>query len=149
MFGAQASGCSPIATAWANETTNIRPVRPDTIAKSLAIGNPADGYYALKTMAATNGGATSASDAQIVDGMKMLAECEGVFGETAGGVTIAGLKLGLESGAIDPELSTVAFITGGGLKTTDAIVGKITEPIPIEGTLESFEEAYAAAEGNN
>jgi threonine synthase len=149
MFGAQASGCSPIATAWANETTNIRPVRPDTIAKSLAIGNPADGYYALKTMSATNGGATSASDAQIVDGMKMLAECEGVFGETAGGVTIAGLKLGLESGAIDPDQSTVAFITGGGLKTTDAIVGKITEPIPIEGTLESFEEAYAAAEGNN
>jgi threonine synthase len=72
-----------------------------------------------------------------------------VFGETAGGVTIAGLKLGLESGAIDPEQSTVAFITGGGLKTVDAVVGKITEPIPVEGTLESFEEAYAAAEGKS
>jgi threonine synthase len=144
MFGVQASGCSPIFTAWANETMNVRPVKPNTIAKSLAIGNPADGYYALKTMKTSDGGALAASDAQIVDAIKLLAECEGVFGETAGGVTIAGLKLGLESGIIDPEQSTVVFITGGGLKTTDAVVGHITEPIPVEGTLASFEEAFAA-----
>lgn len=145
MVGAQATGCSPIATAWQNETTNIRPVKPNTIAKSLAIGNPADGYYALKTMAATDGGAASVSDAEVVEGMQLLAQTEGVFAETAGGVTIAGLRQAIEREIIDPEESTVAFITGGGLKTADAVEPHVTRPIPVEGTLQSFEDAFAAA----
>ena len=145
MVGAQATGCSPIATAWQNGTTNIRPVKPDTIAKSLAIGNPADGYYALKTMAATDGGAASVSDAEVVKGIQLLAESEGVFAETAGGVTIAGLRQALQREIIDPDESTVAFITGGGLKTADAVEPHVTRPIPVEGTLQSFEDAFAAA----
>lgn len=145
MVGAQAAGCSPIATAWQGGTTNIRPVKPDTIAKSLAIGNPADGYYALKTMAATDGGATSVSDAEVVEGIQLLAQAEGVFAETAGGVTIAGLRQAIEREIIDPDEPTVAFITGGGLKTSDAIEPHVTRPIPVEGTLQSFEDAFAAA----
>lgn len=145
MVGAQATGCSPIATAWQNETTNIRPVKPNTIAKSLAIGNPADGYYALKTMAATDGGAASVSDAEVVEGIQLLAQTEGVFAETAGGVTIAGLRQAIEREIIDPKESTVAFITGGGLKTADAVEPHVTRPIPVEGTLQSFEDAFAAA----
>ena len=147
MVGAQATGCSPISSAWQAGTFNIRPVKPDTIAKSLAIGNPADGYYALKTMEETGGGGTSVSDAEVIEGIKLLAESEGVFGETAGGVTIAGLRQGLESGLIDAEQRTVVFITGGGLKTGDAVAEHVVKPIPIEGTLESFEEAFAAAGG--
>ena len=145
MVGAQATGCSPIATAWQNDTTNIRPVKPNTIAKSLAIGNPADGYYALKTMAATDGGAASVSDDEVVEGIQLLAQTEGVFAETAGGVTIAGLRQAIERKIIDPEESTVAFITGGGLKTADAVEPHVTRPIPVEGTLQSFEDAFAAA----
>ena len=146
MVGAQADGCSPITTAWENNTMNIRPVKPQTVAKSLAIGNPADGYYALKTMEETGGGATRATDDEIINGMKLLAEMEGVFAETAGGVTIAGLRHALDSGLIDPDLSTVVFITGGGLKTTDAVVDHVVEPIQVEGTLQSFEAAFAARE---
>ena len=145
MVGAQAAGCSPIATAWQGGTTNIRPVKPDTIAKSLAIGNPADGYYALKTMAATDGGAASVSDAEVVEGIQLLAQTEGVFAETAGGVTIAGLRQAIEREIIDPDEPTVAFITGGGLKTSDAVEPHVTRPIPVEGTLQSFEDAFAAA----
>ncbi len=145
MIGAQAAGCSPIATAFQNDTMNIRPVKPDTIAKSLAIGNPADGYYALKTMEETGGGATSCSDEQVIENIKLLAETEGVFAETAGGVTLAGLRLALEQGLIDPEMSTVIYITGGGLKTADTIAELLTKPIPVEGSLQSFEEAFAAA----
>ncbi len=145
MIGAQAEGCSPITTAWRNNTTNIRPVKPKTIAKSLAIGNPADGYYALKTMKRTDGGATAVTDPEVVEGIKMLAEYEGVFAETAGGVTIAGLRQAIANGQIDPDESTVAFITGGGLKTSDAVVDHVTQAIPIEGTLQSFEAAFAEA----
>jgi len=145
MIGAQAEGCSPITSAWRNETTNIRPVKPNTIAKSLAIGNPADGYYALKTMKRTDGGATAVTDPEVVEGIQMLAEYEGVFAETAGGVTIAGLRQAIANEQIDPNESTVAFITGGGLKTSDAVVDHVTQAIPIEGTLQSFEAAFAEA----
>jgi len=145
MIGAQASGCAPIAAAWQNGTTNIRPVKPNTIAKSLAIGNPAYGYYALKTMAQTDGGAASVRDAEVGAGSQLLAQSEGVFAETAGGVTIAGLRQALERGLLDPAESTVAFITGGGLKTADAVAPHLTRPIPVEGTLQSFEDAFAAA----
>ena len=145
MIGAQAAGCSPIATAFQNDTMNIRPVKPDTIAKSLAIGNPADGYYALKTMEETGGGATSCTDDQVIENIKLLAETEGVFAETAGGVTLAGLRLALADGQIDPDKSTVIYITGGGLKTAETIADHITNPIPVEGSLQSFEQAFAAA----
>ena len=142
MIGAQAEGCSPITAAWQGGTMNIRPVKPDTIAKSLAIGNPADGYYALKTMKKTGGGATAVADPEVVEGIQLLAETEGIFAETAGGVTIAGLRQAIERELIDPEEPTVAFITGGGLKTTDAVVDAVVKPIPIEGTLSSFERAF-------
>ena len=145
MIGAQAAGCSPITTAFQNDTMNIRPVKPNTIAKSLAIGNPADGYYALKTMEETGGGATSCTDDQVIENIKLLAETEGVFAETAGGVPLAGLRLALDDGQIDPDKSTVIYITGGGLKTADTIADYITKPIPVEGSLQSFEEAFAAA----
>ena len=143
MIGAQAAGCAPIATAWANDTMNIRPVKPATVAKSLAIGNPADGYYALKTMKETEGGAVAVADDALVQGIRLLAETEGIFGETAGGVTVAGLQEGLENGLIDPGQSTVLFITGGGLKTTDAVADHLSKPIAIEGSLQSFEDAFA------
>ena len=142
MIGAQAEGCSPITAAWRGGTMNIRPVKPDTIAKSLAIGNPADGYYALKTMKKTGGGATAVADPEVVEGIQLLAETEGIFAETAGGVTIAGLRQAIGRELIDPEEPTVAFITGGGLKTTDAVVDAVVKPIPIEGTLSSFERAF-------
>ncbi len=141
MSGAQAEGCSPIATAWTGGTMNIRPQRPNTIAKSLAIGNPADGYYALKVMQETNGAAAAVSDDEVVEGMKLLARTEGIFAETAGGVTIAALKRLVQSGVIRPEERTVAFITGAGLKTPDAVMGRLAASLDIEATVDSFEAA--------
>ena len=141
MSGAQAEGCSPIATAWMGGTMNIRPQRPNTIAKSLAIGNPADGYYALKVMQETNGAAAAVSDDEVVEGMKLLARTEGIFAETAGGVTIAALKRLVQSGVIRPEERTVAFITGAGLKTPDAVMGRLAASLDIEATVDSFEAA--------
>src|SRR5579859_5417996 len=121
VFGAQAEGCSPVTTAFKAKTDTFRPAKPNTIAKSLAIGNPADGYYALKTIAESNGGAEMASDDEIVEGIKLLARTEGIFAETAGGVTIACLKKLAESGALDKDAVTVAYITGTGLKTQEAV----------------------------
>jgi threonine synthase len=144
MSGAQATGCSPIAKAYADGTLNFVPQKPDTIAKSLAIGNPADGYYALKQMEETNGGAEMATDAEIIEGVKLLAETEGIFAETAGGVTIACLKRMVESGHIRKDEETVAFITGAGLKTIEAVQGELTEPIHIAANASQFDEALAA-----
>ena len=144
MSGAQASGCSPITTAYEEGTLNFRPQKPDTIARSLAIGNPADGYYALKVMEETNGGAAMATDDEIVAGVKLLAETEGIFAETAGGVTIACLKRLVESGHIRPDEETVAFITGGGLKTVESVSGHLDEPLHITANAASFDEALAA-----
>ena len=112
MSGAQATGCSPVATAWEEGSMNFRPQRPDTIAKSLAIGNPADGYYSLVQLRDTGGACGNVSDPEIVAGMKLLAETEGIFAETAGGVTVASLKQLAEQGRIGPDEVTVAFITG-------------------------------------
>ncbi|MCL6645658.1 MAG: threonine synthase, partial [Dehalococcoidia bacterium] len=117
MSGAQAAGCSPVATAWQEGSMNFRPQRPNTIAKSLAIGNPADGYYSLVQLKETGGACGSVTDDKIVAGMKLLAETEGIFAETAGGVTIASLKQLAEQGRIHPDELTVAFITGAGFKT--------------------------------
>lgn len=146
MFVAQAEGCSPVATAAAAGTMNIRPVRPSTIAKSLAIGNPADGYYALKVIQKSGGGAGSVSDQEIVDGMKLLAATEGIFAETAGGVTIATLKKLAASGQIGRDDVTVAYITGNGLKTTEAVAGALAAPLHVAPTIASFEGALEERE---
>ncbi len=139
--GAQAEGCSPIAQAFKEGRDFISPVKPNTIAKSIAIGNPADGVYALEVARKTNGNIESVTDAEIVEGMKLLAETEGIFTETAGGTTIAVLKKLAEAGKINPDETTVAYITGNGLKTQEAVQGYIGEPLVIEPKLDSFERA--------
>ncbi len=139
--GAQAEGCSPIAQAFKEGRDFVSPVKPNTIAKSIAIGNPADGYYALDIARKTNGNIESVTDAEIVEGMKLLAETEGIFTETAGGTTIAVLKKLVEAGKIDPDEKTVVYITGNGLKTQEAVQGYIGEPLTIDPKLESFERA--------
>lgn len=139
VSGAQADGCSPISTAYLEGTDTFRPVKPNTIAKSLAIGNPADGYYALQTIKASNGAAEKVTDEEIVEGIKLLAATEGIFAETAGGVTIACLKKLVETGKIKKDEVTVAYITGTGLKTQEALNGHLTEPRIIKANLASFE----------
>ena len=141
MVATQAEGCSPIVTAFDEHSMNVRPVRPNTIAKSLAIGNPADGYYSLKAIQESEGTAVAVSDPEVVEGMKLLAETEGIFAETAGGVTIAGLKRVVEQGGMDPKGLTVAFITGNGLKTVEAVVGRVEPPLHIEPTVDAFQAA--------
>lgn len=144
MSGAQATGCSPVATAWQEGSMNFRPQRPNTIAKSLAIGNPADGYYSLVQLKETGGSCGSVTDEEIVQGMKLLAETEGIFGETAGGVTVASLKQLAAQGRIDPDELTVAFITGAGFKTLEAVSEALNPPLEVDATMESFESAYRA-----
>lgn len=144
MSGAQADGCSPVVTAHRAGTMNIRPVKPDTIAKSLAIGNPADGYYVLKIIKESGGSADSVTDDDVVEGMKLLARTEGIFAETAGGVTVATLKSLAAKGAIHPDELTVAYITGNGLKTQEAVADSLAEPYRVKPTVDSFEEAMAA-----
>lgn len=139
VFGAQAAGCSPVTTAYKAKTDTFRPVKPNTIAKSLAIGNPADGFYALRTIADSNGGAEMVTDDEIIDGIKLLARTEGIFAETAGGVTIGCLKKLAESGALDPDAVTVAYITGTGLKTQEAVTGHLREVKVIQPNLAAFE----------
>jgi threonine synthase len=139
VSGAQAEGCSPISTAFLEGTDTFRPVKPNTIAKSLAIGNPADGYYALQVVKATGGAAEKVTDLEVVEGMKLLAATEGIFAETAGGVTIACLKKLVESGKIHPGEVTVAYITGTGLKTQEALHGHLAEPRIIKPNLAAFE----------
>jgi threonine synthase len=131
--GAQATGCSPIAEAWERDSFDIRPQRPDTIARSLAIGNPADGYYALKLAKESGGTVGHVNDDEIVAGIRLLAETEGLFAETAGGVTIANLKRFAESGHVRPDERVVAVISGHGLKTIEAVephVGATYEVTP-------------------
>ncbi len=143
MSGAQALGCSPIIEAWERQSFNVRPVRPSTIAKSLAIGNPADGYYALKVLAQTGGCGVAATDEEIVEGMKLLAESEGIFPETAGGVVIAGLKRLAAEGRIGRDELVVAFITGAGLKTQEPVLESLTPPLHVQPNVHSYEEAVA------
>jgi threonine synthase len=139
--GAQAEGCSPIAQAYREGRDFVTPVKPNTIAKSIAIGNPADGVYALEVAKKTGGNIESVNDTEIVEGIKLLAETEGIFTETAGGTTVAVLKKLVEAGKIDPEETTVVYITGNGLKTQEAVQGYIGEPLTIEAKLDSFERA--------
>lgn len=121
VFGAQATGCSPIATAFEQGQDVVTPVKPNTIAKSLAIGNPADGPYALDAVRRTGGAMAHVSDLEVVDGIRLLARTTGIFAETAGGVTVAVLRRLLASGQLDPEAETVIYNTGDGLKTLDAV----------------------------
>jgi threonine synthase len=145
VFGAQAAGCSPVTTAYKAKVDTFRPVKPNTIAKSLAIGNPADGYYALKTIAESNGGAEMATDEEIIEGIKLLAQTEGIFAETAGGVTIACLKKLAEAGTLDRDAVTVAYITGTGLKTQEAVADHLREVRVIQPNLEAFEASQLTA----
>jgi threonine synthase len=140
VFAAQATGCSPIAAAIRQGTDVIRPVKPDTIAKSLAIGNPADGYYATQVVKESGGFAEDVSDAEIIDAIKLLAKTEGVFAETAGGVTLACAKKLIEAGRIRKDEATVICITGNGLKTQEALNGKTSSPHHIKPNLAAFEE---------
>ena len=143
MSGAQAAGCSPIITAWDAGTENIRPVKAETVAKSLAIGNPADGYYALRLMAESGGSGVAVSDDEIVGGMQQLARTEGIFAETAGGVVVSGLKRLVESGSVGRDEVVVAFITGAGLKTQEAVADVLKPPLHAQPNIASFEEALA------
>jgi len=139
MYLAQAAGCSPIVNAFEAGTLHVHPVKPNTIAKSIAIGNPADGYYALKIARESGGAACAVSDEEAIEGMKLLAQTEGIFAETAGGVVIGVLKKLAASGAIKKGDLTVAAITASGLKTQEA-VADVVQPFVIQPTLESFEE---------
>jgi threonine synthase len=143
MNGAQADGCSPVAKAYADGVDFCKPVRPDTIAKSLAIGNPADGPYALELARRSGGAIDSVSDDEIRAGIRLLAETTGVFTETAGGVTTAVLAKLAERGDIDPHERVVIVITGEGLKTLDAVRGTF-EAYEIEP---SFDQFVAEVEG--
>ena len=147
MTGAQALGCSPIIEAYDRDSTNIRPQKPNTIAKSLAIGNPADGFYALKTIAQSGGAGAAVTDEEVVEGIKLLAETEGIFAETAGGVTVAALKQLTGQGRVGADELTVAFITGAGLKTQEAIVDAVTPALHVQPAIASFEEALSQRHG--
>jgi threonine synthase len=142
VSGAQATGCSPVATAYFENTDTITPVRPSTIAKSLAIGNPADGYYALDAVRETGGGFAAVTDDEIVDGIRLLARTEGIFGETAAGVTVASLKRLAEEGVVRPDERVVVYVTGHGLKTLDAIAEQTGATATIAPNIESFYEAF-------
>lgn len=144
IFGAQAEGCSPVSRAFKDGHDVVRPVRPETIAKSLAIGNPADGPYVLDIARRTGGAVEDVNDAQIVDAIKLLAQTEGIFAETAGGVTVGVTKKLIDSGALDPALTTVVLNTGDGLKTLDAVAPTTGLSATIRPNLESFREAGLA-----
>jgi len=142
IYGAQATGCSPISTAFKNKWEIFKPVKPDTIAKSLAIGTPADGVYAMSVINESGGWADDVSDQEIIDGIKLLAETEGIYTETAGGVTVAVTKKLIDEGKLPTDELTVISITGNGLKTQDAIINSVKKPEVIEPNIDNFEELY-------
>lgn len=147
MHGAQAAGCAPVATAFAAGATTVTPVKPQTIAHSLAIGSPADGGYALRVARETGGSIAAVTDAEIVDGITLLAETEGIFTETAGGVTIGVLKRLASSGAFGPDDVVVAYVTGMGLKTLEAVESELPAPVRIRPTLRDFEQRVLSPAG--
>ena len=138
VFGAQATGCSPVAAAFRDGHSVVQPVRPSTIAKSLAIGNPADGPYVLDVVRRTGGAVVDVDDDAVVSAMRLLAATEGIFGETAGGVTLGVLRSLLASGQLDPSAETVIINSGDGLKTLDAVADTAPAVAPIRPTLASF-----------
>ena len=145
VFGAQATGCSPVAAAFRAGHDVVQPVRPATIAKSLAIGNPADGPYVLDVVRRTGGTVADVSDDALVEAIRLLAYSEGIFAETAGGVTLAVLRKLLAEGQIDPDARTVIINSGDGLKTPDAVAASIQATTPIAPTLAAFAARELAA----
>jgi threonine synthase len=143
MYAAQAAGCGPIVTMVKNDTDVLTPVRPNTIAKSLAIGNPADGYYAYRCVKDSGGYGEHATDEEIVEGMLLLARTEGIFTETAGGVTVAVTKKLIETGVIPRDESIVICITGNGLKTPDVLHERLETHVTIRPLLSAFDRALA------
>ncbi|OXM66118.1 MULTISPECIES: threonine synthase [Amycolatopsis] len=141
VFGAQAAGCSPVSAAFRNGHDVVQPVKPDTIARSLAIGNPADGPYVLDTVRRTGGAIEDVTDAEVVEGIRLLARTEGIFTETAGGVTVATAKKLIEAGKIDPDAETVLLITGDGLKTLDAIENEVGPKATVPPSAAAVHEA--------
>jgi len=144
IHGAQATGCAPISTAQKAGLDFFKPVKPNTIAKSLAIGTPADGFYALRVMKETGGSADDVTDDEVRDGIRLLAECEGIFAETAGGVTVGVAKKLIASGKIPANDSVVLCITGNGLKTLDAVAGHVGRTRDIKPSLREFESLLDA-----
>jgi threonine synthase len=145
IYGAQATGCNPITDAVKNGREQHKPVRkPNTIAKSLAIGDPADGFFASKVMRETGGWGEDVSDPDICEAMTLLAKTEGIWAETAGGVTVAVAKKLIEQGRIPRDEEIVICITGNGLKTQDAVTGLLEKPVVIRPALEEFEPIYEA-----
>ncbi|GLW93706.1 threonine synthase [Actinokineospora globicatena] len=140
IFGAQATGCSPVSAAFKAGADVIRPVKPDTIARSLAIGAPADGPYVLDSVRRTGGAVEDVTDAEVVEGIRLLARTEGIFAETAGGVTVATAKKLIETGQLDPDADTVLLITGDGLKTLDAVQDHIGPRATIPPTAAAVHE---------
>jgi len=143
MYLTQAAGSSPIVNAFEAGSLHVHPVEPDTIAKSIAIGNPADGYYALRVARQSGGGACAVTDEEVIAGMKLLAQTEGIFAEATGGVVIGALRKLAASGVIKRNELTVAFITGAGPRTQD-IVSDLVQPFTVQPSLESFEEVLGA-----
>ncbi|HEY3413366.1 MAG TPA: threonine synthase [Armatimonadota bacterium] len=143
MYAAQAAGCNPVSLAIKTNNDMIRPQKPNTIAKSIAIGNPADGYYAVQAAKTTGGWGEDVSEDEIVDAIKLLARTEGIFTETAGGVTVGVAKKLIEQGRIPRDETTVIAITGNGLKTIEPVEDRIGEPLPIAASLASLEKALA------
>jgi threonine synthase len=141
IIASQAEGCSPVVSA-ARGDGEIKPVKPQTIEKSLAIGNPADGYFGLKVIKASGGTAGSVSDHEIIEGIKLLARTEGIFTETAGGVVVGTLKKLVEKGEIEKDERTVIYITGNGLKTQEVLMEHLIQPPTIKPDLKTFDEYY-------
>ena len=144
VSGAQPEGCRPVAQAFADGAETVQPVKPDTIARSLAIGNPADGIFALQVARQTGGEIGWCTEAEILEGIELLASTEGVFTETAGGVTIANLKRLVDRGAIRHDEETVAFITGNGYKTVEALEGVVETAYHVAPDLDAFLAALDA-----
>jgi len=146
ISGAQSAGCAPVATAFATGADFIRPVKPFGLAKSLAIGNPADGAYALDEVRRSGGALAAVSDVEIVEGIRLLARTEGIFAETAGGVTVAVLAKLAATGVVRPNERVVAFITGNGLKTLDAVAAHCRPTVTVAPNLEAFQAALNVAD---
>lgn len=142
IYSAQASGCAPVVNAIKSHSDTILPVKPNTIAKSIAIGNPADGYYAVKVVRESGGWGESATDTEIVEGIKLLAKTEGIFTEPAGGTTIAAAKKLIEAGTIPHNESIVIAITGNGLKTQEVVASRLPKPTVIAAKLEEFDATF-------
>ena len=142
IYSAQASGCDPVIQALKKGTDLISPVKPNTIASSIAIGNPADGYYVVKTIQETGGWGESATDEEILDGIKLLASTEGIFTEPAGGTEVAVTKKLIQQGRIPRDEPTVICITGNGYKTIEAVAGIVDKPFCINADLKNFDDLY-------